>query len=88
VAATLDGFELSKVDLEQRREGDVLGKAQSGAHSQLRLLRVVRDEKLIETAKDDAVKIVDGVGIDAFPALARAVAEINAREQSDYLEKV
>jgi ATP-dependent DNA helicase RecG len=88
VAATLDGFELSKVDLEQRREGDVLGKAQSGAHSQLRLLRVVRDEKLIETAKDDAVKIVDGVGIDAFPVLARAVAEINAREQSDYLEKV
>jgi ATP-dependent DNA helicase RecG len=88
VAATLDGFELSKVDLEQRREGDVLGKAQSGAHSQLRLLRVVRDEKLIETAKGDAVKIVDGAGIDTFPALARAVAEINAREQSDYLEKV
>jgi hypothetical protein len=48
----------------------------------------VRDEKLIETAKGDAVQIVDGAGIDAFPALARAVAEINAREQSDYLEKV
>ena len=31
VAATLDGFELSRLDLEQRREGDVLGAAQSGA---------------------------------------------------------
>jgi ATP-dependent DNA helicase RecG len=88
VASTLDGFELSRVDLEQRREGDVLGKAQSGAHSQLRLLRVVRDEKLIEIAKDEAVQIVEGAGIDAFPALARAVAEIAANERSDYLEKV
>lgn len=88
VAATLDGFELSKVDLEQRREGDVLGKAQSGARSQLRLLRVLRDEKLIETAKVDAVEIVEGAGIVAFPALARAIDEIAAKEQSDYLEKV
>src|SRR6218665_1500602 len=30
VAATLDGFELARVDLELRREGDVLGAAQSG----------------------------------------------------------
>jgi ATP-dependent DNA helicase RecG len=88
VAATLDGFELSRVDLEQRREGDVLGKAQSGAHSQLRLLRVLRDEKLIEIAKDEAVQIVEGAGLEAYPALARAVAEIAAHEQSDYLEKV
>lgn len=88
VASTLDGFELSRVDLEQRREGDVLGKAQSGARSQLRLLRVLRDEKLIEIAKIEAVQIVEGPGIEAFPALARAVAEIAAKEQSDYLEKV
>ena len=30
VAATLDGFKLSRLDLEQRREGDVLGAAQAG----------------------------------------------------------
>ena len=47
VAATLDGFELSRIDLDQRREGDVLGVAQSGTRSHLRLLRVLRDEDLI-----------------------------------------
>lgn len=47
VASTTDGFELSQLDLEQRREGDVLGSAQSGATSHLRLLRVIRDESLI-----------------------------------------
>lgn len=44
VAGTLDGFELSRIDLEQRREGDVLGASQSGSRSHLRLLRVLRDE--------------------------------------------
>ncbi|HUW78892.1 MAG TPA: ATP-dependent DNA helicase RecG [Candidatus Nanopelagicaceae bacterium] len=88
VAATQDGFELSRVDLEQRREGDVLGRAQSGASSGLRLLRVVRDEKLIEIARDEAAGIVEGVGIDQFPALAAAVAELAAMERSDYLAKV
>src|SRR5439155_27093764 len=38
VAATLDGFELARLDLEQRREGDVLGATQSGRRSSLRLL--------------------------------------------------
>ena len=47
VAATLDGFELSRIDLEQRREGDVLGSSQSGTRSHLRLLRVLRDESMI-----------------------------------------
>ena len=88
VASTLDGFELSRVDLEQRREGDVLGKAQSGSRSQLRLLRVLRDEKLIELAKIEAVQIVEGAGVGGHPALARAIAELSAKDQSDYLEKV
>jgi ATP-dependent DNA helicase RecG len=88
VAATMDGFELSRVDLEQRREGDVLGKAQSGSRSQLRLLRVLRDEKLIELAKDEAVQIVEADEVDGHPALARAIAELSAKERSDYLEKV
>ena len=41
VAATLDGFKLSRLDLEQRREGDVLGAAQAGRQSSLRLLRLL-----------------------------------------------
>jgi len=87
VASTLDGFELSKVDLEQRREGDVLGTAQSGSRSQLRVLRVVRDEELIELARKDAVRIVENEGIAAYPALAKAIADLGAKEGSDYLEK-
>jgi ATP-dependent DNA helicase RecG len=59
VASTLDGFELSKIDLEQRREGDVLGASQSGTRSHLRLLRVLRDEALIERARESALKLVE-----------------------------
>src|SRR5450755_1278372 len=58
VAATLDGFELARVDLEQRREGDVLGARQSGGRSSLRLLRVLRDEQVIEAARHEAVAVV------------------------------
>ena len=58
VAATTDGFELSRLDLEQRREGDVLGSAQSGARSHLRLLRVIRDEEIISQAREIAEQLV------------------------------
>jgi ATP-dependent DNA helicase RecG len=58
VASTLDGFELSKIDLEQRREGDVLGANQSGTRSHLRLLRVLRDEDLIDSARQSAEKLI------------------------------
>ena len=58
VAATLDGFELARIDLEQRKEGDVLGRSQSGGKSHLRLLRVLRDEELIDRAKEMANKIL------------------------------
>ena len=58
VAATTDGFELSRVDLEARREGDVLGAAQSGRKSSLRLLNVMRDEELIAKARQDAEELV------------------------------
>jgi ATP-dependent DNA helicase RecG len=58
VAATLDGFALAEVDLELRGEGDVLGDAQSGARSSLRLLRVVKDADLIATARDAAERVL------------------------------
>jgi len=60
VAATLDGFALAEVDLELRGEGDVLGATQSGARSSLRLLRVVKDSKLIARAREIAEDILEG----------------------------
>ena len=54
MAATTDGFELSRVDLEQRREGDVLGRSQSGFRSSLQNLRVLRDEETIVAAREAA----------------------------------
>ena len=47
VAATSDGFELARLDLETRREGDILGAAQSGKRSGVRMLSLLEDEELI-----------------------------------------
>ena len=58
VAATSDGFELSRIDLEQRREGDVLGASQSGRRSSLRMLAVLRDEDVIVAAREEATALV------------------------------
>ncbi|WP_375384081.1 ATP-dependent DNA helicase RecG [uncultured Microbacterium sp.] len=58
VAATTDGFALAEVDLELRGEGDVLGGAQSGARSSLRLLRVVKDADLIAEARAEAERVL------------------------------
>lgn len=86
VAATTDGFALARLDLEQRREGDVLGDAQSGALSALRLLSVVDDGELIEIARRHAEEILDeDPGLDAHPALAERVARLAGDESSDYL---
>ena len=88
VAATLDGFELSRIDLETRREGDVLGASQSGRRSSLRLLSVLRDERVIETAREDATRLVAAdPGLDGSAALRAAVDALLEDERSDYLEK-
>jgi ATP-dependent DNA helicase RecG len=88
VAGTLDGFELSQIDLEQRREGDVLGTAQSGARSHLRLLRVLRDEELIVTARDEArVLVDDDPELAAHPVLAREIERLNSLSQAAFVEK-
>jgi ATP-dependent DNA helicase RecG len=88
VASTSDGFELSRVDLEQRREGDVLGAAQSGTHSGLRLLSVLEHEDEIVAARDAAVDVVGAdPALQHHPALADAVRRLDESEQADYLEK-
>lgn len=88
VAQTRDGFELSRVDLEQRREGDVLGAAQSGRRSSLKLLALLRDEKLIREARDEAVALVDAdPDLTQHPPLALHVAGMFGEDTADYLEK-
>ena len=86
VAGTVDGFELSRIDLEQRREGDVLGASQSGSRSHLRLLRVLRDESMIEQARIDASTILDS-GLSQFPLLAIELAQIQADAAAEYIDK-
>jgi ATP-dependent DNA helicase RecG len=88
VAATVDGFELARVDLEARREGDVLGAAQSGVRSSLRLLRVLRDEKVIETARHEATAVVAAdPDLTDHPALAEAIRDLLDPEREAYLER-
>ena len=88
VASTTDGFKLSEIDLEQRREGDVLGASQSGKHSHLRLLSLLRDAKLITDARAEAAELVgDDPDLAKYPALAASVAALVDEERAEYLEK-
>ena len=74
VATTLDGFALAEVDLELRGEGDVLGGAQSGARSSLRLLRVVTDAALITEARAEGERVLaDDPALQRHPGLAAAL---------------
>ncbi|QNN52098.1 ATP-dependent DNA helicase RecG [Nocardioides mesophilus] len=88
VAATTDGFELSRLDLEQRREGDVLGASQSGTRSGLRLLSVLRDEDVIARARAAAETLVEAdPTLGEQPDLRAAVQRLRETEQADFLEK-
>jgi ATP-dependent DNA helicase RecG len=88
VAATRDGFELSRIDLEQRREGDVLGTEQSGRRSSLKLLSVISDEDVIASARDAAAAYLDNhPGLTDTPGLAAAVRAIEDSERAAFLEK-
>ena len=88
VAGTTDGFALSRVDLEQRREGDVLGAAQAGRRSHLRMLTLVADEDLIKAARGAATELVEAdPELTGHPALAAALAGLLDDERTDYLEK-
>jgi ATP-dependent DNA helicase RecG len=88
VAATLDGFALSRLDLEQRREGDVLGAAQAGRRSSLKLLTLLKDEDLIGAARQEAEELVGADPVLAGqPALAAAIAALLDAERAEFLEK-
>jgi ATP-dependent DNA helicase RecG len=88
IAATTDGFELARLDVEQRREGDVLGAAQSGRRSTLRLLSLLRDEDLIAQAREEAGRLVAAdPDLNAHPLLAAQVATLVGEARAEYLEK-
>ena len=88
VAKTQDGFELSRIDLEQRREGDVLGATQSGARSHLRLLRVLRDEGLIEEARNVAAELLESdTSLNGYPLLKDELEMLKKEQTSTYIDK-
>lgn len=88
VAATLDGFELARVDLELRQEGDVLGASQSGGRSSLKLLRVARDGDVIADARDLAAEVLhEDPGLRRHRALAAEVHRRLDAEASGFLSK-
>ena len=76
IAGTLDGAEIAQADLEFRGAGDVLGDAQSGGKSGLKLLRVVKDVKIIEEARAEAAKLVaEDPTLQGYVQLAGAVLD-------------
>lgn len=88
VAATTDGFELARIDLELRHEGDVLGVSQSGGRSSLRLLRAARDGDLIADARELAADVLaDDPKLGTHPALADALRRRLSEAERDFLDK-
>mgnify|MGYP002654463644 FL=1 len=81
VAAESDGFKLSEIDLELRREGDVLGASQSGGRSSLRLLRVIQDSELIQKVRVELEELFEADPLLAdHPTLRLAIDQANAAE--------
>ncbi|KQY58854.1 ATP-dependent DNA helicase RecG [Aeromicrobium sp. Root495] len=88
VASTTDGFELSRLDIELRREGDVLGASQSGSRSGLRLLSVVKHEEVIVAAREAAQAVVaQDPALSSHPDLLAAVRELEETESATYMER-
>jgi len=88
VAATVDGFALSRLDLEQRREGNVLGAVQAGRKSGLKMLTLLQDEELIVAARAEAQALVDAdPRLAGQPALVSAIRTLLDEEQANFLEK-
>ncbi|WP_129668721.1 ATP-dependent DNA helicase RecG [Phytoactinopolyspora endophytica] len=88
VASTRNGFELARVDLDQRREGDVLGAAQSGRRSSLKFLKVIKDEDVIRRAREDAAAVISSdPELLEYPELANAIDAVLGERDEDYIDK-
>jgi ATP-dependent DNA helicase RecG len=81
VAAESDGFKLSEIDLELRREGDVLGATQSGGRSSLQLLRVIQDADLIQKVRIELEELFStDPKLAQLPTLKMALEQVNSAE--------
>ncbi|MFI6168127.1 ATP-dependent DNA helicase RecG [Nocardia sp. NPDC051052] len=88
VAATTDGFELAVLDLRTRREGDVLGAAQSGTARSLKLLSLLDDLEVITAAQELAREMVEAdPGLKKHPGLASMMHAAVDSERLEYLAK-
>ena len=88
VASTTDGFELAALDLEQRGEGDVLGRDQSGLRSGLKLVSVLKDEQILSEAQVVARKLVDlDPEFKKHEAFKSAVENLIQTQQAEYVKK-
>jgi len=88
VASTNDGFELAALDLEQRKEGDILGRNQSGVHTSLRLVSVLKDEELLDQARAEADLIVaSDPTLKNHSALERAVSAMVNQDRAEFVKK-
>jgi ATP-dependent DNA helicase RecG len=85
VAGTLDGFELADLDLRERREGDVLGRSQSGRAITLRLLSLIDHRDVIEAARDFCEQAYQDQ--DGHPGLALLAAPFTGTERIEFLDK-
>ena len=85
VAGTLDGFELADLDLEERREGDVLGYSQSGRPISLRFLSLFDHREIIEAAREFCQARFEKDPAD--PGMALLAAEFTDTERVEYLDK-
>lgn len=83
IQGSLDGAEIAQADLELRGAGDVLGDAQSGGKSGLKLLRVVKDAKMIADARSRAEQVLAGdPGLEHEIQLAGAVLDFTRGNES------
>src|SRR5262249_57121164 len=88
VAATSDGFRLSRLDLQQRREGDVLGAVQAGRRSSLKMLRLLSDEELIAFARQEASALVEtDPQLTGHPALREAIDDLLGPQPAGFLDQ-
>jgi ATP-dependent DNA helicase RecG len=85
VAETLDGFALSELDLKERREGDVLGRNQSGRAIILRLLSLADHLVFIESAREFCTRAYQDA--DQHPGLALLAAQFTNTDRIEYLDK-
>lgn len=88
VASTTDGFELSRLDLLSRREGDVLGTTQAGRTSSLRALELLKDEEIIIEARAAAEEILaDDPALVRHPALRDLATEFAGEGGAAWLDR-